>query len=377
MIRRISLLLAGLAVFLVALYLLPSWWCGRQAPDWMEGKLDTQQKLARTVRKQVERKFQLEEFHTGHKLFAAEWLFGSYLMAGIGFCQIVQQHPETFAEYSPAIELCIDELLSERVRAFDTRSWENDALATLDQGEGHAAYLGYLNFLLSLYSELWPDNRFRELNDRISAALLQRLQNSKTGLVPTYPGQWYPVDNAPLLASLILHEKLTGEHPGSLEALLANYSRWAVDEQTGLLTQALGSDGLPRDYPRGSGTALAIFFLRNQTPDLTRKLFNGLEKNLRTSIFGFAAVREYPNEVPGRGDIDSGPVICGLGFSATGFSLAGARILNRTDFFRRLYASAYLAGAPVSGYEEVEFVTGGPLGNAILLAVLTAPRMGQ
>ena len=84
-------------------------------------------------------------------------------------------------------------------------------------------------------------------------------------------------------------------------------------------------------------------------------------------------VDEYPaGSAGGRGDIDSGPLIFGISPSGTGFSIAGSRVFGDRELFVRLTRTANLIGTPVSRGDRRLFVTGGPLGNAIMLAMLTA-----
>ena len=72
------------------------------------------------------------------------------------------------------------------------------------------------------------------------------------------------------------------------------------------------------------------------------------------------------------GDIDSGPVPLGVGVSSSGFTLAGTRIFRDRGLFTALFRTVYLFGAPLDRAGRRRFVTGGPLGNAIMLAMLTA-----
>lgn len=361
--------------FLLTLWHAPVWWCGRGAEGWYAGDMQTQERLAVTVSEQVRRGLSADDFHTKSELFNGEWLFGTYLMAGIGFCQIASQHPAELARWRPDIERCIQGLLSPSVRAFDRNAWSRDALDSLDANDGHAAYLGYLNFLLSLYRQLDPGNRFAKVNDALTECLMRRADRSPNGLVATYPNEWYPVDNAPGLASVVLHGRATGrDHGAWVSRREAIFRKISVDPDTSLLIQAIGFDGAAVDGPRGSGTTLAVFFLSRALPQLAKGLQDGVERHLNSGVFGFGAIREFPVGRKGRTDIDSGPVVFGFGFSASGFGLAGARAWGEKTFFRRLYASAILAGAPVTRNDTVDFLTAGPLGNAILLAVLTTPR---
>lgn len=371
--QRLPILLA-VAAFLVTLWTVPVWWCKRGAAEWFAGGRETQDRLARTVAAQIEAGLSAADYHTKSELFDGEWLFGTYLMAGIGFCQIVQQHPEDLEKWRPSIETCIRQLLSPAVRAFDHKSWQADALETLAANQGHAAYLGYLNFLLSLYRQITPANEFAALNDAITEALVRRADASPNGLIATYPGEWYPVDNSPGLASIALHGRATGrDYSAFLARREAVFRQRFLDPSTGLLIQAMNSDGTARDVPRGSGTTLAVFFLSRGFPALSADLFASVRGNLVSGLFNFGAIREFPRRVEGRGDIDSGPVVFGFGFSASGFGLAGARAYQDERLFSSLYASAILAGAPTRTGGNIDFLTAGPLGNAILLAVLTTP----
>jgi hypothetical protein len=146
-----------------------------------------------------------------------------------------------------------------------------------------------------------------------------------------------------------------------------------VDQQTGLLIQCVVPEtGEPADEPRGSGTALGGYFLSFADRELSRELYTAAGRQLAGRILRFGVVREYPRGVTGRGDIDSGPILFGYGLSATGFMIAGSRIHNDAAWFTRLTSTAYLYGAPLRHGDRREYVTGGPLGNAIMLAMLTA-----
>ncbi len=378
MTTRRSLLptILALGAFALTLWTVPAWWCRQGSGPWFAGDQTTQDRLAATVALQVQDNLSTADFHTQSTLFDGEWLFGTHLMAGIAFCQIIQQHPEDLEKWRPTIESSIHQILSPEVRAFDQRAWDSDPIDSLETPDGHAAYLGYLNFLLSLYRTITPENPFAELNDAITRTLIRRSLESPNGLIATYPGEWYPVDNSPGIASVALHGQATGtDHSAFLNSRRSLIREHLRDRNTGLLYQAMNADGSPRDLPRGSGTALSVFFLSRAYPDLTADLFGAIQKHLAPGLFQFGAIREYPRGLPGRSDIDSGPIIFGFGFSATGFSIGGARAVGDAGLYARLYASAILAGAPSRADGRTNFLTAGPLGNAILLAMLTTPEM--
>jgi hypothetical protein len=130
-------------------------------------------------------------------------------------------------------------------------------------------------------------------------------------------------------------------------------------------------DGRPHDAPRGSGTALAAYFAGFADRRVAERLAQGLFRHEAT-FFGFGAIREYADGYAGVGDVDSGPVLLGVSVSATGFALAPARALGYRSDFERLYRTTDLFGAPVASGGERRFLSGGPIGNALLLALLTS-----
>jgi hypothetical protein len=190
-------------------------------------------------------------------------------------------------------------------------------------------------------------------------------------MLETYPGEIYPVDNTAVVASVALSD---GDRARPLVQRFVRELRVrAIDDKTGLLFQSLDGERRPLDAPRGSGTALAVYFTSFADIDLSRDLYHALTRELSDSVLGFGVLREYPRGRFGLGDIDSGPLIFGYSISATGFALAGARIHGDPDTFERLYRTFHLFGAPLRRNGRLSFVSGGALGNAIVFAMLTAP----
>jgi hypothetical protein len=370
--RRAPLMLV---VFALVSWQVPHRWAGRQADSWFESDAQKIAALSRSIEEWVSRDITRESFRTGSKLFDGEWLFGTYQMAGVGFCQEARLFPERREHLFPLIERCIERVLSEDVKAFDVASWNADPIESLDDPRSHhAAYLGYLNLLLSVYRELNPESPYNELNDRISDSLARRLAASDIQLIQTYPYEAYPVDNCAVVAGIGLHEKLTPSgHAQLVDNWKSEFRARYIDEATGLLKQAVSfQSGEAIDEPRGTGTMLGLYFLSFWDRELSGELFAAAQRELPGHFLGFGGMREYPRGNNGVGDIDSGPVIFGFGMSSTGFSLAGCRIHGDRKLFKDLFATLQMCGAPLQRGETIEFVSGGPLGNAIAFAMLTA-----
>lgn len=339
---------------------------------WYEGDLALAHGLGEAVARRTEGHLVgADAFSTGDARYDGEWVFGTYLMAAFGFGQLAEREPAQRERHLARMEHCLDRLLEPSVRAFDTAAWGEDALDSLAGDDGHAAYLGYLGTALGYHRRLRPTSRFGALHDRIADALRRRLRASPTGLIETYPAESYPIDVSSTLASVMLADAANGR-PTSIAREVALF-RTRRHPRTGLLLQAVNArSGRAVDSPRGSGTALAAYFLSFVDRRLARELDTAVERHLYHRVAGYGVVDEY---LPGERvhvDIDSGPVVFGAGVSATGFSLAGARIFRRRDRFEHTFATADLFGAPVGRNTERGFASGGPLGDAILFAMLTA-----
>jgi hypothetical protein len=372
--RRFGRLVLGLLLFAAGVALVPHRFCARGARAFYVGDPDVQERLARGVERHITDLRSRDTFATGSDTYNGEWLLVTYMMAGLGFGQTALEHPSFRDRHVALMSLCLDHMLAPEMRRFDREAWSEDPLASLAGDAGHAGYLGYFNLLLSFHRVLDPTSKHADLNDRITAALARRLEASSTLLLETYPGQVYPADNSTVVASIALHDRATGgDHGALLARWIERLRRRYIDPRTGLLYQAVdAATGSPTDAPRGSGTAVSQYFLSFVDPELARSLDEAIAAQLYREVLGFGLVREYPAPVDGRADIDSGPILFGFGTSVTGFTLAGSRQHRDEDRFSRIYGTAYLLGAPLDHGGERHFVSGGPLGDAILFAMLTA-----
>jgi hypothetical protein len=388
--------LIALLAFVLGLGTIPHRVCERDAAAYFDGETAQVDALAASVSSWTESGLSPDAFATGSTRFDGEWLFGTYMMAAMGFGQVaLASDPgrdaagaQRRAASVARMERCLDAMLSPPARAFDRDAWSFDALASIDappgssQDRGHVAYLGYAGLALGLHRLVAPSSRFDAVQDRIAAALARRFEASKIGLVETYPGETYPVDNTAALGALALHATAThAAPPPALARGLEAVRVHGIQAESGLLAQAVDSStAAPRDPGRGSGTALAAYFLAFADHAMSASLHRAVRRDLFRTVLGFGVILEHPascESCAGRVDIDSGPVVAGFGVSATGFAIGASRANDDRDAFASLYATAHLFGAPFDEGGTRTFATGGPLGDAILFAMLTAPRSAE
>lgn len=372
--KRISArTLVAFLAFVLGIATVPHRVCERDATPVYEGDAARVDALATSVAAWTDKGIREDQFHTGSRRFDGEWQFGSAMMAAMGFGQVALERPDTRAENIRRMETNIDAMLAASTRRFDRDAWGGeDALESLPGDHGHVAYLGYMGMALGLHRALVPKSRFASVHDGIVSALERRVVASKTGFLETYPNEIYPVDNAAGLAAIALHARATRRESAALARGLDALRDKGIDPETGLLFQSVASEGAMRDGPRGSGTALASYFLAYADEATSAVLYRATREHLFRTVLGFGAVLEHPGGAS-RGDIDSGPVVFGFGVSATGFAMGAARAHGDPETFRALYATTHLFGAPYERAATKTYATGGPLGDAILFAMTTAP----
>ena len=190
-------------------------------------------------------------------------------------------------------------------------------------------YSGWNNYLLgkklSIENETERDsnevNLYHEQSDAIAAAL----QNPETPFPESYQYAAWPSDVMVAVASLAL-EKEIGQ-PVHRKII----DKWLSDIKTRLDTNGLiphsvfYTDGKPKNLAEGNSQSLILNFLYDIDSSFARQQFNIYKSKFLTTRFGLPAIRQFPDGVDGSGDIDSGPVIFGIGGAA---SIVGLRTMT-------------------------------------------------
>ncbi len=339
------------------------------------GEVQAQKALADKVIKDIQQGISPTSFQTGSDRFDGEWAVGSYQMAVLGLGQVILTHPQLRDQYLPAMERSVEKLLAPELNRFGTAAWRENGLSSLNSAQGHA-YLGYTNLALSMLRLHQPNNRFAQINDQLTEALVRRLAAAPHGMIETYPGEAYPADLAAVIGSIGLYDRATGKnHQKLLKNLILQFRQNFVDPKTGLVFQSVDAkSGLPVDQPRASGTALSVYFLSFVDPASAQMIFGSIPVKQKVMILGLAGIREYPEGAVSKGDIDSGLLVLGASPSATAFAVGGARLASNKELYQNLYQTIKLLGASSAGQMNGVSLLESPLGHAILLAMLTAGK---
>jgi hypothetical protein len=363
----VAALVAGLALGL---------WCTSAGDDGtliFDGDPGMRARLSEAALDRLAEHADAPSVSTGSARFDGEWMLVTLEMNVLGLGQVAIDDPTRAAGHLRAMRDAVDRMLAPERRAFGTSAWGADGLgdAALASDDGHA-YLGYLALAMSMLRVLSPTMADAALHDRLVDALERRIAGAPHGMIETYPGEAYPPDVAACIGAIGLRAHALGRPVPEAVRRWASVVRAQYLDEQGYLAQSVDAEtGAWRDGGRGSGTAIASYFLSFAEPTLSRDLEQALSGPGRARVAFVDGVREHVDGTGG-GDVDSGPVVLGVGVAATGFALGAARAHGDRALFVALYGTAHRFGLVEDDGRARSFRTGLEIGNAILFAMLTA-----
>lgn len=308
---------------------------------------------------------QLPGLAPGHP-FDGEWTLITLSSAAVTAMNLAVRHPDTRDERARDASDWARLLASPEVRAYDTKQWGRDALATLDSPDAHAGYLGHVVLAMDVACLLGGE-RDEPLHEALVASLARRMAAAERGLIETYPGEIYVPDNVVVMASLAQYDACTGvpRHRELISDWLGKLRAHWLDEANGVLVFA------PGQRARGSGAAWNAFYL-----PLVDEAFAAEQSDRMWATFGDEAlagwlggIREWPRGEAGGGDVDSGPLVFGISPSATGYALGDAVLRGRPE------VASFLRNAELSGVTFGDRYLLSPLvGDVITLASRTMTK---
>ncbi len=244
---------------------------------------------------------------------------------------------------------------------------------TATQVRNGTLWLGQRNLVLAQYLKaLPPSERPGTLVEEFhsnSGAIAEALSASPTAHLDTYPGLCWPGDNVPALVSLVLHDEMFST---DYRAACERWCDWTLahsDPRTSLPVGQLDSaTGTVWQPARGSASSWILALLPGVDPALSRWLYQLYVQHFQVNRLGFRTFREYANGVTLRGDVDSGPIIFGVGTVATGAGLAAALANGDLRTAQDLHGLANAIGLRRGTREGgTEYLLGGlPVADAFL-----------
>lgn len=187
----------------------------------------------------------------------------------------------------------------------------------------------------------------------------------------TYPMSYYglswPADVLMCVASLSVHDKLyTPRYSGPIQHWITN-ARERLDVH-GLIPHAvIPKTGQADGTARGSSQSLMLIILREVDENFAREQFAIYYQTFVDTVAGLTGVREYPRDATGSGDIDSGPVVLGLGSAATIVGMHTLTIFGNGDAAGQIFQLIDAVGLPSEVSNQRRYLFGRlPMADAFI-----------
>jgi len=212
-------------------------------------------------------------------------------------------------------------------------------LQRLKSYRNHATYLGQLNMALGYYRLIGGDDRYQAINKTLSDVFHKALVELKGRPLESFPTYSWTFDTMAALVSLKLYDRNTGK--ARSDAVIRQHLDWmrkrAIHKPTALpYSRINNTTGRGTALPRGCDLSWRIALIADLDAPLAKTMYGAYVKSFwidRKTVSGFA---EWPGGRSSRQDADSGPILMGIGMTASGFGIAAANAAGDTRSAGRL-----------------------------------------
>ena len=312
--------------------------------------------------------------------FQGEWALYSCSMFAQALANIAIIYPETKEENIETINELITNVLSEELKKYDAKQWNNeDPIDSLEYGEEikHLSYRSHLAWMICNYKIIGGDDRYDNLLNSLCSAMAAGIKKSPSMLLPTYIDMAvYLPDMMVALVALNYYNKLSnGKYKSLVDSWIYKAKTEWVDEKTGLLSSYISYEGLTSTTIRGSYSALNTYYLALIDKAFAEKQYQILKKTFVIKRL-LTGCREYPYNTNKfvTLDVDAGPIILDISPSGTAFLIGCATIFGDYKLRKRLLTTANIAGCTFTFNKKRHYLLSNlaPVGEAIVLAMKTS-----
>lgn len=276
---------------------------------------------------------------------------------GLGWCSFIEHLPDS----SPIYEEGIEEISNAVHKVFSEKAtYIFDESLHLKYG---AFYMGWSTYLLGEKLRIQNPSRrnVKELAlfKKRCRMIAYALDTQKSPYLESYQGSAWPADGVLAVSALNTDNKyLKGNHQEVVRGWL-NKVKQHLDPNTMLIPHSVDAlTGETLQGARGCSQSLMLNFLYNLDPSFANQQFVKYKDLFLDKTLGLYGVREYPKATFGLGDIDSGPVILGIGGAA---SIVGQRTMGlygSSDMFDELRGNIEAFGLGIGFGQEKKYLFG-------------------
>ncbi len=226
---------------------------------------------------------------------------------------------------------------------------------------------------LTAHAHLTGEQKFLPMLRSQVNGLAAELEQSPSGLLDDYPRQCYPADVCAATAAIRRADTVLGTNHTDFARRELRAFREPILGPLGLPPYAADArTGQPVDSGRGCANSFLIPHALTLWPEAGAKFYQGYVRSFWQHDWLAAGFREFPRSDDDSSppmDVDSGPIVHGLGFAASAFGVGAARAAGRFDHSYPLTLEMIAMSWPMPG--------GSMLFPRLLSDATDAPLLGE
>jgi hypothetical protein len=200
---------------------------------------------------------------------------------------------------------------------------------------------------LSSYEQIRGDPQYHTLSVGQAERLGSELARAPHHLGDDYPGECYSSDVLWAVAAVQRVRKREGKPEDGLTRGLLEVLDGPVRTEQGLPAFRVDSrTARPMQPARGCGNSGLLPFAAELDPELAMRWYDAYVESYWVGEGLFRGFREMPHGATGYSDVDSGPVLFGIGTVASGLGIGAARSVGRYDHAAPLTMEAVAVAWP-------------------------------
>ncbi len=236
---------------------------------------------------------------------------------------------------------------------------------------------------LSSYERITGNTQYHATMSQQRATLADELGKAKVHLRDDYPGECYPADMLWAVAAIQRAARLDGDRHDELAKNLMETFDGPLKASEGLPAfQAESRSGQIMQGARGCGNSGILLFASELDPVIAGRWYEAYEKNFWKDTGWIIGFTEMPLQSKDDFmDVDSGPVVFGIGSVSSAFGIGAAKAAGRIDHAAPLTAEVVASSWPtpfgflVPGLMGRLAVKSWSLGEVALLFAMTRPTL--
>lgn len=289
------------------------------------------------------------------------------VLYGLSWCEFISNQPKDSKIFKEGINE-----ISRVVHVIQRPSSKTIFSKDLPLKHG-AFYRGWSNYflgkkLLLQKGSLQSSHDIEEFN-KTCMEINSALKVSKSPYLESYQNMKWPADGIIAISSLKLYNIIydTVKYDSTLENCLSKIKS-NLDNETGLIPHSIDAQNDKIiEGARGSSQSLMLLFLKDLDNDFATVQFMKYKNQFVEYRLGLPGIREYPKGKDGFGDVDSGPVILGIGGAA---SIVGQRtmgVYEKWDLYTGLRNCIETFGCSMTSKSEKKYLLGElPMADAFI-----------